>query len=241
MRIFIVLGILSLLAACGETEQASETAQMPKSIAPNDKTQKTTASEVKAMGPEAAVLQFQGGLPDKTDPDWKSKVSEPAMMPFEAGQSYFWELKTNHGTMTFRLFQESAPKHVNSTVYLTQIGFYDDVLFHRVIPGFMAQGGDPTGTGRGGPGYKYDGEFAAGLSHTKPGLLSMANAGPGTDGSQFFITFTATPFLDGKHTIFGEMVDGDAVLEALEARGSRRGTTSEVLKIVSARILVQPA
>jgi len=119
MRIFIVLGILSLLAACSETEQASETAQTPKSIAPIDQAQKTTASEVKAMGPEAAVLQFQGGLPDKTDPDWKSKVSEPAMMPFEAGQSYFWELKTNHGTMTFRLFQESAPKHVNSTVYLT--------------------------------------------------------------------------------------------------------------------------
>jgi hypothetical protein len=163
MRIFIVLGILSLLAACSPTEQASETGQTPKSTAPIDKAQETTVSEGKALYPEAAVLQFQGGLPDKTDLDWKSKVSEPAMMPFEAGQSYFWELKTNHGTMTFRLLQESAPKHVNSTVYMTQIGFYDDVLFHRVIPGFMAQGGDPTGTGRGGPGYKYDGEFAAGL------------------------------------------------------------------------------
>lgn len=240
MRIFIVLGILSLLAACSETEQASETAQTPKSTAQADKAQETAVSEVKALSPDATVLKYQGGLPDKTDPDWKSKVTEPAMMPFEADQSYFWELNTNHGIMTFRLFHESAPKHVNSTVYLTQIGFYDDVLFHRVIPGFMAQGGDPTGTGRGGPAYKYDGEFAAGLSHAKPGLLSMANAGPGTDGSQFFITFTATPFLDGKHTIFGEMVAGEAVLEALEARGSRRGTTSEVLKILSARILVQP-
>ena len=240
MRIFLVLGVMSLLAACGEAEQASETVQTPKSTAPAGNIQEASVSEVNVLSPEAAELQFQGRLPDTTDPDWKSNVAEPAMAPFEVGQAYFWELKTNHGTMTFKLFHKSAPRHVNSTVFLTQIGFYDDVLFHRVIPGFMAQGGDPTGTGRGGPGYKYDGEFAAGLSHTKPGLLSMANAGPGTDGSQFFITFTATPFLDGKHTIFGEMVAGDAVLEALEARGSRRGTTSEVLKIVSARILVQP-
>ena len=240
MKIFLVLGVMSLLAACGDAEQATETAQTPKSTAPGGNTQEASVSEVKVLSPEAAELQFQGRLPDTTDPDWKSKIAEPAMAPFEEGQAYFWELKTNHGTMAFRLFHMSAPRHVNSTVYLTQIGFYDDVLFHRVIPGFMAQGGDPTGTGRGGPAYKYDGEFAAGLSHTKPGLLSMANAGPGTDGSQFFITFTATPFLDGKHTIFGEMVAGDAVLDALEARGSRRGTTSEVLKIVSARILVQP-
>ena len=176
---------------------------------------------------------------DKTDPDWKVKVTEPEMMAFEAEKTYFWVLDTNHGEMRFRLFHKEAPKHANSTIYLTNIGFYDDVIFHRVIPGFMAQGGDPTGTGRGGPAYRYAGEFEAGLSHNKPGLLSMANAGPNTDGSQFFITFVPTPFLDGKHTIFGELVSGMAVLQAFEARGSRSGQTSELLAINTARVVVE--
>ena len=126
-------------------------------------------------------------LIDKSDPNWKVKVTEPPMMTFEAGKSYFWGLNTNFGQMKFQLFHEASPAHVNSTIYLTNIGFYDDVIFHRVIPGFMAQGGDPTGTGRGGPAYRYAGEFEAGLSHDKPGLLSMANAGPNTDGSQFLL------------------------------------------------------
>ena len=173
---------------------------------------------------------------DKTNPNWKQQLSKPEVMDFKPGEKYYWDMETNMGNMSFLLFHEQTPMHVSSTIYLTELGFYDEVLFHRVIPGFMAQGGDPTGTGRGGPGYKYDGEFPAGLSHDRAGLLSMANAGPGTDGSQFFITFVPTQYLDGKHTIFGELVAGQDTLKALEERGSNSGRTVEELKIIKATI-----
>ena len=110
---------------------------------------------------------------------------------------------------------------------------------NALISGFMAQGGDPLGNGRGGPGYKYDGEFDPSVKHDKPGLLSMANAGPGTDGSQFFLTFVATPWLDGKHTIFGEVVEGMDVVKQLEAGGSESGQTTTPLQIDKATIRVE--
>ena len=180
--------------------------------------------------PEAAATV------DKSSPDWKQQLSRPEVMDFKPGEKYYWDMETNMGNMSFLLFHEQTPMHASSTIYLTELGFYDGVLFHRVIPGFMAQGGDPTGTGRGGPGYRYKGEFPEGLSHDRPGLLSMANAGPGTDGSQFFITFVPTQYLDGKHTIFGELVDGMDTLKALEERGSNSGKTLEELKIIKATI-----
>jgi cyclophilin family peptidyl-prolyl cis-trans isomerase len=108
-----------------------------------------------------------------------------------------------------------------------------------VIDGFMAQGGCPLGTGTGGPGYKYDGEFSRAVRHDRKGLLSMANAGPGTDGSQFFLTFVPTPHLDGKHTIFGEVTEGMDTLSALEQRGTRSGTTTEPLKMIRTSIEVE--
>jgi cyclophilin family peptidyl-prolyl cis-trans isomerase len=131
--------------------------------------------------------------------------------------------------------------HVSSTIYLTRLGFYDSRVFHRVITGFMAQGGDPTGTGRRGPGYKYSGEFDASVKHDQPGVLSMANSGPGTDGSQFFITFVETPNLDGKHTIFGRVVEGMDTLKELEKAGGPRGKTKEKLVLESATISVEGA
>jgi cyclophilin family peptidyl-prolyl cis-trans isomerase len=134
---------------------------------------------------------------------------------------------------------EVAPMHVSSTIYLTRLGFYDGTPFHRVISDFMAQGGDPLGTGRGGPGYQYGGEFDPKVKHDKPGLLSMANAGPGTDGSQFFLTFVPTPWLDGKHTIFGEVVAGKDTLHKLEELGSRSGRPKEPLEITKATISVE--
>ena len=96
---------------------------------------------------------------DKTDTDWKTKLSKPPQLNFTQGKDYFWELETSQGKLTIELLNDSAPMHVSSTIYLTQLGFYDDLTFHRVIPGFMAQGGDPIGTGAGNPGYTYDGEF----------------------------------------------------------------------------------
>jgi len=110
------------------------------------------------------------------------------------------------GTIRLRLHADQAPLTVANFVNLARRGYYDGLSFHRVIPDFMIQGGCPEGSGRGGPGYKFADEFVPGLKHSKPGILSMANAGPGTNGSQFFITHIATPWLDGKHTVFGEVM-----------------------------------
>ena len=176
---------------------------------------------------------------DKSSPGWKTRLPRPPKAGFDAAQTYYWHLDTNVGNVKVKLLPQVAPMHVSSTIYLTELGFYDDVPFHRVIPGFMAQGGDPLGRGTGGPGYQYSGEFDPKLKHDKGGLLSMANAGPGTDGSQFFLTFVATPWLDGKHTIFGEVVEGMGTLQELERRGSPSGQTREKLLIRKARITVE--
>jgi peptidyl-prolyl cis-trans isomerase A (cyclophilin A) len=116
-------------------------------------------------------------------------------------------LHTNHGAIEVELFDDDAPKTVENFLKLARDGFYDGVVFHRVIPDFMIQGGDPTGTGMGGPGYTFGDEFHPDLAFNKPYLLAMANAGPGTNGSQFFITVGATPHLNRRHTIFGEVSD----------------------------------
>jgi peptidyl-prolyl cis-trans isomerase B (cyclophilin B) len=176
---------------------------------------------------------------DKTQDDWKSNLLVPPVLEFNQDKTYLWQLNTNKGNIVIELMPDVAPMHVSSTYYLTTLGFYDNSIFHRIIPGFMAQGGDPTGTGKGNPGYKYAGEFSDDFKHTQAGLLSMANSGPNTDGSQFFLTLTATPWLDGKHTIFGKVVEGMDVLENIEKLGSRSGRTSEEVSIVKATILVQ--
>jgi len=118
-------------------------------------------------------------------------------------------MQTSRGPIHLKLFADQAPVTVANFVNLAQRGFYDGLNFHRVIPDFMIQGGCPNGTGTGGPGYKFEDETRTGLKHDKPGVLSMANAGPGTNGSQFFITHVPTPWLDGKHTVFGEVVSAD--------------------------------
>ena len=173
---------------------------------------------------------------DKTKPNWKTKLAKPPVATFEKGQKIFWVLDTTKGQIKIALMPDVAPMHVTSTVYLTKLGFYDGLAFHRVITGFMAQGGDPLGNGTGGPGYQYAGEFSPTAKHDVPGVLSMANAGPNTDGSQFFLTFVPTPHLDGKHTIFGKVSSGLDVLKALEKAGSQSGRTSEKLEIKKATI-----
>ena len=115
---------------------------------------------------------------------------------------------TTLGDFTAELFEDKAPKTAQNFIDLAEKGFYDGVIFHRVIDDFMIQGGDPTGTGMGGPGYQIDDEFGPGLKHDGEGILSMANAGPNTGGSQFFITLVPTPWLDGHHAIFGKIVEG---------------------------------
>lgn len=116
------------------------------------------------------------------------------------------DIKTNRGTIHLKLFADQTPITVANFANLAKRGYYNGLTFHRVIPDFMIQGGCPNGDGRGGPGYKFEDEFVAGLKHDRPGILSMANAGPATNGSQFFITHGPTPWLDGKHTVFGAIV-----------------------------------
>ena len=124
-------------------------------------------------------------------------------------------IETNRGTVFVELFEEETPLTVNNFVFLALHRYFDGIVFHRVIDGFMAQTGDPTGTGTGGPGYRFDDEIVDDLRHDGPGVLSMANAGPGTNGSQFFLTFAATPWLDGAHTVFGRVTDGLEVLDEI--------------------------
>ena len=177
---------------------------------------------------------------DKSKGDWKMNLKKPPQIKFIADKKYYWDLQTNKGNMSIELFPQYAPMHVSSTMYLTVLGFYDDIIFHRVIRGFMAQGGDPLGAGIGGPGYFYDGEFSPEATHSKAGILSMANrSAPNTDGSQFFITFKATPHLNGRHTVFGELVSGMETLKAIEKLGSHSGKTKEEIKIIKAVIRVE--
>ena len=180
---------------------------------------------------------------DRARPRWKTRLKRPPRVRFDPTKRYIWRLQTNQGELRFRLMPEIAPMHVGSTMYLTRLGFYDELAFHRVIQGFMAQGGDPLGNGRGGPGYQYSGEFDPSARHDGPGILSMANAGPNTDGSQFFVTFKATPALDDRHTVFGR-ADGDATLATIrkiEALGQRRepGRPTQPIVIERATIVIE--
>jgi cyclophilin family peptidyl-prolyl cis-trans isomerase len=139
----------------------------------------------------------------------------PPQMTIDANKKYSATFNTSRGEIVCELFAKEAPKTVNNFVFLARDKFYDGTKFHRVLANFMIQGGDPEGTGRGGPGYKFDDEFHPTLKHSKPGLLSMANAGPNTNGSQFFVTVAATPWLDNRHSIFGEVTEGFEVAKKI--------------------------
>jgi peptidyl-prolyl cis-trans isomerase B (cyclophilin B) len=180
---------------------------------------------------------------DKTKPNWKTMLPEPPKLTFDAGTDYFWHIETELGAIKLRYFPDTAPVHVASGIYLARLGFYDGLTFHRIIPGFMAQGGCPLGTGSGSPGYRFAGEFQGDRKHAKAGTLSMANAGPNTDGSQFFITFGKTSQLDGRYTVWGEVVEGLDTVKALETKGTSKnnGMIEKPVKINKAWISVAKA
>ena len=240
-RLGTAAAALLLAAAClAESESGPESeSEQAGSEAITSQSSSTTAQEAKQDPVQTIDLFIESENIDKSDPSWRLKVRKPPEATFEADATYYWILETNHGQIKIKLLHDTAPMHVSSTIYLTRLGFYDGLGFHRVIPGFMAQGGDPIGNGTGGPGYKYAGEFSPDVVHDGPGKLSMANAGPGTDGSQFFLTFTETSYLDGKHTIFGEVSEGMGTVRELEQRGSRQGTPQEPLEIRRATIVVE--
>ncbi len=151
----------------------------------------------------------------------------PPAMGIDPEKEYIATIVTEKGDIVIELFADKVPNTVNNFVFLAREGFYDATMFHRVIEGFMAQAGDPTGTGTGGPGYRFEDEFHPDLKHDAPGILSMANAGPGTNGSQFFITFEATPWLDGRHAVFGKVADEASldVLRSISIRDPQTATT----------------
>ena len=144
-----------------------------------------------------------------------ARYTSPPSLQIDPTKSYTATVKTSKGDLKLKLHADKAPVAVNNFVFLAREGFYDGTTFHRVIKDFMVQGGDPAGSGRGGPGYRFRDEFDPQLRHDGPGVLSMANAGPNTNGSQFFITHVATPWLDGKHTVFGKLIAGEDVLFAI--------------------------
>ena len=149
----------------------------------------------------------------------------PPALTIDPEKIYTATFKTEKGDIVIELFADKVPNTVNNFVFLAREGFYDDTTFHRVIDGFMAQGGDPTGTGTGGPGYRFADEFHASLRHDKAGILSMANAGPNTNGSQFFITHGPTPHLDNRHAVFGQVTGGMDVLMSISVRDPQSSRT----------------
>ena len=229
MKILTTLVCVPLLAAVTAIPaQEKKTKQdgKPTGVVTNTKTTKA----------DPAIMAMDKFLASKTinksKRGWKQTLSKPPLLTFSADKKYFWHVETAVGAMKIRYYQDTAPMHVSSGIYLSRLGFYDGLNFHRIIPGFMAQGACPAGTGSGRPGYVMPGEFKGGRLHSKPGLLSMANAGPNTDGSQFFLTFVPTPHLNGKHTVWGEVVEGQATLKALAKLGSRSGRLSNGPKIL---------
>ncbi len=202
--------IAALTIACGGGGEAQDEKQSE-----GEPAQEATSN---VSDPIQAIDEFIAAKKiDTTSSNWKTSLPKPPQLEFDASKSYFWELDTTVGSISIRLLADEAPMHVSSAIYLTRLGFFDGLTFHRVLAGFMAQGGDPLGNGRGSPGYRFDGEFGGKSRHDTPGILSQANAGPGTDGSQFFITFVPTPHLDGKHTIYGKVETGAETVKELEA------------------------
>ena len=149
-----------------------------------------------------------------TKPQWTTQPD----ITIDPKKKYSAVIETDNGKMKIELFADKTPKTVNNFVFLAKEGFYDNTIFHRVINNFMVQGGDPEGTGRGGPGYRFEDEFHPELKHDKRGVLSKANAGPGTNGSQFFITHLPTPHLDNKHSVFGQLIEGEEVFASIPER-----------------------
>jgi cyclophilin family peptidyl-prolyl cis-trans isomerase len=166
-------------------------------------------------------------------PSGPKQYSAPPKMTIDKNKKYTATIQTEKGDIVLELFAKDAPNTVNNFVFLARDGFYNGVTFHRVIPGFMVQGGDPTGTGGGGPGYRFADEFSQRRHGT--GTLSMANAGPNTNGSQFFITYAPTPHLDGKHSVFGQVIKGMDVMNKITPRDPSKNpsTKGDIIKTIT--------
>jgi cyclophilin family peptidyl-prolyl cis-trans isomerase len=218
-----IMLLLLILIACAQQAKVSDEASV-------EETEKIV-SEVQKM--EKETQETEQMLNDTASIE---AAETPVMEEKKMGDIAV--LETSMGTMKIKLFADKAPKTVQNFKDLISKGYYDGTIFHRVIKNFMIQGGDPTGTGTGGPGYKIPDEFGPGLKHDKKGILSMANAGPNTGGSQFFITLVPTPWLDGKHAIFGEIIEGVDVLDKIGSTPTLPGDRPKTeVKIIKATII----
>ena len=241
------IGLCTLLCAQeGEKPKPQEPAVVKGQNPPKDQ-------DAAALAKDPAIQAIDKFIAEKKidtkAAGWRTRVPQPPKLEFDANTDYFWHLDTEVGPLKLRYFPDIAPMHVSSGIYLARLGFYDGLGFHRIIPGFMAQGGDPNTIetdarrwGSGGPAYRMHGEFKK-ESHDRPGILSTANTGqPGTDGSQFFITFGPTTGLDGGYTIWGEVVEGKETLKQLEARGrkDKNGMLDQPVRMTKAWISVAP-
>lgn len=215
--------IALLLAACALPEEAPTPTAIPEVIPTPRIADTPTPAVIGTPTPEREESVSGRIVP---------RYAAPPEMTIDTSGEYAADIQTNQGTITVELFAEDAPITVNNFVFLARQGFYDGVIFHRVIPQFMIQGGDPTGTGGGGPGYRFRDEIIASRSFDSAGVLAMANAGPGTNGSQFFITVAPTPHLTGSHTIFGQVTAGQEIADAIStARADRSNRPLEEVVI----------
>jgi cyclophilin family peptidyl-prolyl cis-trans isomerase len=222
---WMIVGALAVmlalvLAACGGGAPAAAPAAEAEPVAT------TSAEEAPAADAGAATADkvpppaevAEGAASALTPVERVGMYTEMPPMTIDPSKYYYATIKTDRGDIRVQLFADRAPQTVNSFVFLANEGYYNDTIFHRVIDGFMAQAGDPAGMGTGGPGYEFADEFYPGGVFDRPYLLAMANAGPGTNGSQFFITFAPTDWLNNMHTVFGEVVEGQDVVDSLTRR-----------------------
>ena len=226
--VILLAGIIAalLVAACDiprpgaspTNTPPAEPAVQPEATPPPPTAMANPAMGAAAIGtPTPRLLQLRGSGEYK-------QYAQPPLVTIDSAADYTAFIRTNQGSITVQLFASAAPKTVNNFVFLAREGFYNGLIFHRVIPQFMIQGGDPTGTGTTGPGYKFEDEIVPDLQFGEAGVLAMANAGPNTNGSQFFITVSPTPHLTGSHTIFGRVVEGQNVANAIsQVPTDRRG------------------
>jgi cyclophilin family peptidyl-prolyl cis-trans isomerase len=232
---------LSLVAAMAATLIAGSAFAVDAADAVKAKAAKPAKAAKAAGSTDKAIAaidaQIAAAKIDKKVAGWKMHLPQPHVVTFDPDKKYYAHMATNVGTMTIELKTKVAPMHVTNFIYLARLGFYDGLKFHRVMKGFMAQGGDPAGNGTGGPGYQIAGEYSPNVKHDQVGVLSTANAGPDTDGSQFFIMFRAYPSLDMHYSIFGQVTEGLDVVKKLEDAGNPGdGPPTQPLNITSVTI-----
>ena len=227
-KLLLLLVLSFALASCTGAD-SGESADTGNDNVVNVDSQSAPDTEIEAVDEIDADAICEENTPASDAPT--TTFAEPEQI-LEDGVDYVAIFCTSVGAIAVDLYEDATPVTVNNFAFLASVDYYNNQIFHRVIPDFMAQGGDPTGTGRGGPGYQFQDEIVQGLQFDEPYLLAMANAGPGTNGSQFFITFEPTPWLDGRHTIFGEVIEGQQVVDSIQIRDPQAGGAATDLQTV---------